>query len=128
MGELTSPRSPVLLAALTLLLAACATGSEEPGVSAAEAEDGSAAVTVQLFTFRPQVLEIEAGTTVTWTNEDEILHTVTAGTPDDPDESTFDGQLDDAGASFSFSFDESGTVEYFCSRHPTAMTGAVLVG
>jgi len=44
-----------------------------------------AGVTVQGFKFRPDRLEIKPGTRVTWTNHDDIGHTVTSGTPERPD-------------------------------------------
>src|SRR5262245_1203453 len=44
-----------------------------------------AIVTIQLFQFKPVPLEVKAGTPVTWTNQDDILHTVTSGSPEQRD-------------------------------------------
>jgi plastocyanin len=84
-----------------------------------------AAVAVQLFKFRPDPVAIKAGTRVTWTNQDEIGHTVTAGTPEKPDPA-FDLRLAGKGATASFGFDRSGVFPYFCARHP-AMRGEIHV-
>ena len=100
-------------------LGACAAGAA-PSTTAPPAE-----VTVEGFLFQQDSIEIEAGETVVWHNEDRILHTVTSGEPEDPD-GVFDGDLPDAGAEFEWTFDEPGTYEYFCSRHPH-MTGVVIV-
>ena len=82
-------------------------------------------VDVRGFTYAPQTIEVAAGTTITWTNADQILHTITSGASDDPD-GLIDGQMTEAGASTSFTFDTPGTVTYFCSRHPF-MQGEVIV-
>jgi plastocyanin len=58
------------------------------------------------------VLTVKAGTTVTWTNEDDQFHTVTA--VDDSFDSGFLGE----GESFSYTFDTPGEFEYFCIPHP----------
>jgi plastocyanin len=82
-------------------------------------------VNAQLFKFRPDQLEITPGTRVMFTNQDEIAHTVTSGTPEKPDRA-FDIRLDGKGASGSFAFTRPGVFSYFCARHP-AMRGAVHV-
>lgn len=82
-------------------------------------------VDVRGFTYAPKVIEVPVGTTITWTNADQILHTVTSGTPDSPD-GTIDGQMPEAGTTTSFTFDTPGTVTYFCSRH-LFMLGEVIV-
>ena len=84
-----------------------------------------AGVAVQLFKYRPDRVDIKAGTKVTWTNQDEIGHTVTAGTPDSP-APAFDLRLDGKGATAGFGFDRSGVFPYFCARHP-AMRGEIHV-
>ena len=101
------------------VVAACAACS---GSNADEADaDGSTkaadAVEVEIGTFQymPKDLAVDAGTTVTWTNDDAILHTVTTS-GNAPE--AFDLQLEDKGATASFTFDEPGTYTYVCSVHP----------
>ena len=71
------------------------------------------------FTFGPQELKVKAGTTVTWTNEDDIPHTVVS--PDN-----FRSKALDSEDKFSFTFTTPGTYKYFCSLHPH-MTGTIVV-
>jgi len=80
----------------------------------------SAAVSISNFAFDPGVLEIAAGTTVTWTNNDGANHTVTA------DDGSFDSGSFGSGATFSFTFDTPGTFTYHCDIHSN-MTGSVVV-
>jgi len=84
-----------------------------------------AAVAIKLFQFQPTQIQGSLGTTVTWTNGDEILHTVTSGTPERPD-GRVNGTLDGAGTTFSFTFGDAGTYAYFCARH-NAMVGEVRI-
>jgi plastocyanin len=70
-------------------------------------------VTIKLFQYQPERIQVRAGTTVTWVNEDEIFHTVTAEKKD----SGFDAPLDGKGKSFSFTFSQPGTYGYYCDRH-----------
>jgi plastocyanin len=84
------------------------------------------AVTVKLFQFMPLELTVRAGTKVTWTNQDQILHTATAGAAPGTADGKFDGPMDGAGQSFSFTFDQPGTYPYFCTRH-NSMTGRIVV-
>ena len=70
--------------------------------------------------YSPNEIRIEVGQSLTWTNDDEVAHTVTA------DEGAFDSGFLDPGASFTFTFDEAGTYTYFCKPHPW-MKGAVVV-
>jgi plastocyanin len=53
-------------------------------------------VTVQLFQFEPGQIEVKAGTRLTWTNQDDITHTVTSGPPEQRDgrfEMPLDGRV-----------------------------------
>jgi plastocyanin len=93
---------------------------------AAPAAAGSSPVTVRQFQFMPAELVVKAGRAVTWTNEDDILHTATSGgTPGTPD-GQFDGPMDGRGKSFSHTFSQPGRYPYFCNRH-NSMTGTVVV-
>jgi plastocyanin len=89
-----------------------AEGSESVGPQA----QAGTYVTVRLFQYQPGRIQVKAGTTVTWVNEDEIFHTVTAGEPEKKG-SGFDGPLDGKGKSFSFTFSQPGTYSYYCDRH-----------
>ena len=117
-----------LTSALVLLAAACG-DTASPAKPVARAADTpvstGAPVAIQLFQFQPSPLEVAAGTTVTWTNSDAILHTVTAGAPGAVD-GRFDGPLDGTGTTYAFTFSEPGTYAYFCARHE-AMRGEVRV-
>ncbi len=116
-----------LTSVLVLLVAAC--GDEqpraEPAASAAGTTGGLAVVAIQTFQFQPSPLEIHVGTTVSWANQDDILHTVTAGAPGAVD-GRFDGMLDGPATLYQFTFSEAGTYAYFCSRHES-MRGEVRV-
>lgn len=79
-------------------------------------------VTIDNFTFSPAVLTISAGTKGTWTNRDDIPHTVTdAARPPG-----FKSAALDTGDMFSWVFPGPGTYHYFCSLHPR-MEGTVVV-
>jgi len=71
------------------------------------------------FTFGPQELRVKAGTTVTWTNEDDIPHTVVSP-------NNFRSKALDTDGTFSFTFTTPGAYKYFCSLHPH-MTGTIVV-
>jgi amicyanin len=77
-------------------------------------------VKIDNFKFGPEALTIAAGTTVTWTNRDDIPHTVVST------EGVFKSKVMDTDEKFSFTFSKAGTYDYFCSVHPK-MTGKVIV-
>jgi plastocyanin len=72
------------------------------------------------MTFTPATITVTAGTTVTWKNNDNMTHTVTAN-----DDSYDSGNIG-SGSSFSKTFSIAGTYPYHCSIHPS-MTGKVVV-
>jgi len=88
-------------------------------LAAAPAGAAEVAVKIGNFTFGPQELKVKAGTTVTWTNEDDIPHTVVSP-------NSFRSKALDTDGKFSFTFTTPGTYKYFCSLHPH-MTGTVIV-
>lgn len=87
--------------------------------------DGTAPAAVQVnifnYKFDPETLTVPAGTTVTWTNKDEIPHTVASS------DKTFQGSGGlDTGDSYSYTFTKPGTYSYYCTLHPF-MKGKVVV-
>lgn len=118
-------RSAFALAATIAFTAACGS-SAAPATSAPAAAGGgaSAAIDISGFAFKTTALEVTKGTTVTWSNNDNTMHTVSSGTPPTKD-GKFDGQVA-AGSSFSFTFSDAGTFKYFCSIH-NSMTGTITV-
>lgn len=86
------------------------------GVAPAAAEE----VKIDNFTFNPPQITVKAGTTVTWTNSDDIPHTVVAS------ERQFRSKAMDTGDKFSFTFTSPGVYDYFCSLHPH-MVGKIVV-
>jgi amicyanin len=104
-------------AAVMACLLGCAAGVT---LGAAFAEGDAAAVKIDNFTFTPKSVTVKAGTTITWTNQDDIPHTVTSATKQ------FKSKALDTDDKFSFTFTTPGTYEYFCSLHPH-MTGTIVV-
>jgi plastocyanin len=98
-----------------LLLSAASRGS-----STNTSEPASAEVKVDNFSFGPATLTVAVGTTVTWTNRDDIPHTIVST------EKVFKSKVLDTDEKFSFTFAKAGTYPYFCSIHPK-MTGSVVV-
>jgi plastocyanin len=91
-------------------------GAGTPGDAAATVSE----VSVVDVAFQPADIEVPVGTTVDWTNVDPFAHTVTAR------DGAFDSGTMDGGGTFSQTFSEPGTFEYFCAIHPS-MTGTVTV-
>ncbi len=87
---------------------------------AAPARAADTVVKIANFTFDPPQLTVKAGTTVVWTNADDIPHTVTSTTQ------AFKSAALDTNDRFSFTFATPGTYKYFCSLHPH-MTGTIVV-
>ena len=120
-----------LAAGLLLVVALASCGGDDGSAGGAEPDGGGPAasatadVTVEAFTFAPDPIEVEAGTTITFTNGDDIDHTVTAGTREDPTPEVFDGPLPEEGSTFEVTLDEPGTYDYYCSLHGTTTAGMV---
>jgi plastocyanin len=90
-------------------------------VMAAPAGAEDSAVKIDNFTFNPQRVTVKAGTTVTWTNQDDIPHVVASST-----KGAFKSKTLDTDDKFSFTFTTAGVYEYFCALHPH-MTGTIVV-
>ena len=76
-------------------------------------------VEIKDSSFNPQNLTIKAGDTVTWTNNDSVLHDITI------DNGLFDHDLN-PGESYSWTFNETGTYDYHCDIH-VSMIGKIIV-
>ncbi len=80
---------------------------------------GTYPVSVKNFVFNPAVLNINAGDTVTWTNNDSAAHRISGAGFQSSDLSK--------GQSYSFTFTSAGTFDYICAIHPSIMKGEIIV-
>ena len=74
----------------------------------------------------PATLNISAGTTVIWENNDAAAHLATSGTPDGGPDGVFDSGMIMGGATYEYEFSETGEFVYYCLVHPW-MVGTVVV-
>ena len=111
---LASMAAPAMIAVVLLFV-----GSQS--LKAADISAPRAAeVKIDNFVFGPPTITVSTGTTVTWTNHDDIPHTVVST------DGVFKSKVRDTDEKFSFTFDKPGTFSYYCSVHPK-MTGKVVV-
>lgn len=114
MRHFDSSRTLALLGLVALLVGAMLVGSTST------ARGATHEIQIANFAYGPEELTITAGDTVTWTNEDGVIHTATS----------IDGAFDsgdlDTGQSYSLTFTTPGTYEYLCTPHPW-MTGRIVV-
>jgi amicyanin len=89
-------------------------------LATAQAQDSNTVVAIDNFTFTPPELNVTIGTTVKWVNHDDIPHTVVEKN------TTFRSKALDTDDSYSFTFKNAGTFDYFCGLHPH-MVGKVIV-
>ncbi len=110
-----------LASAVVALLAMFASAASVGGAAVAQEKAAATAeVKIDNFSFGPTALTVPVGTTVTWTNRDDIPHTVVSTY------GVFKSKALDTDDKFSFVFTKPGTYPYFCSIHPK-MTGQVIV-
>lgn len=102
----------------TAQAASPATASVAPANAAGDSK--GSAITIDNFSFSPATLTVPAGTSVTWSNKDDIPHTVVEKNQ------KFKSKGLDTDDNFSYTFTEPGTYEYFCGMHPK-MVGKVIV-
>ena len=106
--------APLMIAMLLLVVGSPkVTANDQP--SAADAE-----VKIDNFSFGPQALTVPIGATVTWTNRDDIPHTVVST------DGVFKSKVRNTDEKFAYTFTKAGTYPYYCSVHPK-MTGKVVV-
>ena len=101
------------VAVVAILLAGCGGSSVTAPVATTEV------TMVKSYRFEPKAIEIEAGDTVTWRNEDNFTHTVEVDGGDD--------HTVERGESVEIAFEEPGTYHYVCTLHSKDMDGTVIV-
>ncbi len=104
-----------VVASTVLALAAFATAQKPVAAASPSVE-----VKIDNFSFTPATITVKAGTQITWTNADDIPHTVVA------EDQSFKSKALDTDEKFTFTASKLGTYSYFCSIHPK-MTGKVVV-
>ena len=114
-----SVSAAVLLATLGLGIAGLGAETRTPAAGAQQ-KIQTLEVKIDNFSFGPTEITVAVGTTVMWTNRDDIPHTVVST------DKVFKSKVLDTDEKFSFTFSKAGTYPYFCSIHPK-MTGKVVV-
>jgi len=104
---------PVMIMLLLLAGSSSVTAADQPPAANAE-------VKIDNFSFGPQTVTVPVGATVTWTNHDDIPHTVVST------DGVFKSKVRDTDETFSYTFTKAGTYPYYCTIHPK-MTGKVVV-
>jgi plastocyanin len=89
-------------------LALVGSGSSKATASPAQVQD----VKIENFTFGPAFLTVVPGTTVRWTNRDDIPHTVVS------EDVSFKSKALDTGDQYTYTFEKPGTYQYICTLHP----------
>jgi plastocyanin len=124
----------LLIACLALTLVACGDDDDDDGGASGGATTetattpapepaGDASVDIPDISFDPAKLTVKKGTTVTWTNSDDLPHTVTKDDGPGPD---FDSGTMNEGDEFDQTFDTKGTIEYVCTIH-SGQKGSITV-
>ena len=99
---------------------------KEPVIAEIGIPDGAGINEPGRIYYDPEIIEVEVGTTVVWTNLDTAAHTVTSGSVDTGVTDLFDSGLMGAAAVYEQTFSEEGRYDYFCILHPW-MEGTVIV-
>ena len=107
----------IVLTAFALTAGTSAILAESSGGNPA----GGAAIKIDNFSFGPATITIPAGSTVTWTNNDDVPHVVTSD-----DNKMFKSKALDTDDRFSFTFTKPGTYNYYCAIHPKMVAKIVV--
>jgi plastocyanin len=110
---LASVALPMVMAMVLLAASSSVSANAEPSAE-------TAAVKIDNFVFGPQTLTVPVGTTVVWTNSDDIPHTSVST------DGVFKSKVLDTDEKFSYTFTKPGTYPYYCTIHPK-MTGKIVV-
>ncbi len=115
-------KSTTWMFGIAILIALLAAGTRSSTLAATPPANPTveAAIKIDNFSFSPATITIPVGTTVRWTNRDDIPHTVVS------EDKAFKSTVLDTDGDFTHTFTKSGTYSYFCSIHPK-MIGKVVV-
>ena len=113
-------KNKLLVFGATVLAIALGVGIRAYAAPAGAETASEVIVKIDNFSFSPASITIPVGTTVRWTNADDIPHTVVA------DDKTFKSKALDTDEQFTHTFTKPGTYSYLCSIHPK-MTGTIVV-
>jgi len=116
----SSPRRSRWRRGLTAAAVLALVAATSPLAAAQERPAAGPQVQIHDFQFTPATVTVPVGTTVTWINRDETLHTVTEA------DRRFASPGLDPGGVYSYTFANPGRYTYFCSLHPH-MTATVIV-
>ncbi len=123
-----------LMAALAIGCGGSGSGYPTGGTTSSTGGSTPGGVSIAEFSFTPDTITVKMGTSVVWTNDGTVAHTVTADSTGGFDS----GQLSSPtgggaygggspGGSYAFLFNTAGTFTYHCQNHPMAMKGVVIV-
>jgi len=113
--------------ALAVAISACGGGSSSTSTSASTSASssssggGGVAIKMQNIAFSPTSTTVKVGQKVTWTNDDQTDHNITAQSG-----ASFKSKDFGNGGTFTFTPDKAGTIKYVCTIHP-GMDGTLTV-
>lgn len=115
-------KNALWIIAIALVLLSAGTGNQAKAFAAFAGSQGATDTSVKIdnFSFSPATLTVPVGTTVRWTNADDIPHTIVS------DDKIFKSKALDTDEQFSYTFTKPGTYGYFCGLHPK-MTAKIVV-
>lgn len=108
-------KTMLLLTTLLMVISGCAQQAAEDKKTPIEGNT----IVMDHFIFEPSYVTIDAGTRVTWKQNDNVAHTIVS-------QGLFESKTLNKGDEFSFTFTEPGEYEFHCGIHPS-MTGKVIV-
>jgi len=117
----TQDASVTTIASAPTATTAVATNASTVTTAAGPAAPAPTAVSIKDFAFVGKTISVTKGSTVTWTNNDSVGHSVVSN-----DKTTFKSQKLTQGQTFSFTFSADGTFAYICGIHPY-MAGTITV-
>ncbi len=118
----------IALIVITLIVGGCDKASP-PAEEEEEEEEEEVAppvtIAIKSFAFNPRSITVKKGTTIRWSQQDSVTHTVTSTSS--PPGVEFDSGNLRQGETFDYTFTVAGTYEYRCQIHTPPVTGKIIV-